>query len=209
MKPSPRWVVAAALLLVSVTASGQEPSAPRGEGDSFGRVVVSVIYTTDGPADHEEVTRLIAIHAGDPLTEESTGATIRNLFATRRFSDIRIVTNATPAGVEVTVELYRAFKISPLQFSSAPSVTRAELRRILPFSEGAVFNADLLPPGAAAIKRRLAEEGYLNADVSPDVDFDWKTFRARVLYRIEAGNAAWSAPPSSTARRRCSPPPTC
>ena len=88
-------------------------------------------------------------------------------------------------------------------------MSRAELRRILPFSEGAVFDADLLPPGAAAIKRRLAEEGYLNADVSPDVDFDWKTFRARVVYRIEAGKPARVAAPFFDGKTAPFPPPTC
>src|SRR5262249_46273152 len=195
LAPARLWLGALLVVGLTAVASGQEAQAPRGEGDSFGRIVVSVIYTTDGPVDQNEVVRLIAIHVGQPLTEEATGGTIRNLFATREFHDVRIVTEQTPAGVEVTVELFRAFKISPLKFSTAPSVTRAELRRVLPFAEGSVFDPDVLPVGAAAIKRRLAEEGYLNADISPEVDFDWTTFKARVLYRIEPGKPARVAAP--------------
>ena len=164
------------------------------EGGLFGRTIVSVAYTSDGPVDRDEVSRLIAITAGEPLTEDATGATIRNLFATRQFSDVRIAAVETPAGVEVTVELFLAFRISPLKFSTAP-VPRAELRRILPFSEGAVFQADALAQGAAAIKRRLAEEGYLDAEVSPEASFDWSTFRAPVIYRIQPGRPAKTAPP--------------
>jgi len=189
-----RLGLAALAVLIAATASAQQPAAPRGEGDSYGRTVVSVTYTTDGPVDRDEVARLIVIHVGKPLTEDDTGATIRNLFATRRFSDVRILTSQTPDGVEVTIELYRSFKIAPLKFSRPP-IARAELRRVLPFNEGDVFEADLLPAGAAAIKRRLAEDGYLNAEVSPEVDFDWKTFKAPVVYRIVPGKPARAAAP--------------
>ena len=170
------------------------PPAGAQESALFGKTVVSVSYTSDGPVDKDEVSRLIAIHAGEPLTEDTSGATIRNLFATRQFSDVRVDAVGTPAGVEVTVELSLAFRISPIKFSTAP-VPRAELRRILPFSEGAVFQAEALAQGAAAIKRRLAEEGYVQAEVSPEASFDRKTFKATVLYRIEPGQPAKTAPP--------------
>ena len=188
------WLTLGLALGLFSPAAAQETAPPRGEGDSFGRTVISLTYTTDGRVDNEEIARLIAIHVGKPLTEDDTGATIRNLFATRQFSDVRILAAQTPSGVEVTVELYRAFKIAPVKFSTAP-IARTELRRVLPFTEGAVFNAELLPAGAAAIKRRLAEEGYLNAEVSPEVDFDWKTFKAPVIYRIVPGKPARAAPP--------------
>ncbi|HJW14937.1 MAG TPA: POTRA domain-containing protein, partial [Thermoanaerobaculia bacterium] len=174
-------------MLVATVAAAQEPVL-------LGRTVVALTYTTNGPVDRDEVARLIAIKAGEPLTEEATGATIRNLYATAQFSDVRVDAAETPAGVEVTVELYRAFRVSPLKFSTAP-VSRAELRRILPFAEGSVLQAEALSQGASAIKRRLVEEGYLRAEVSPEVSFDWKTFKASVLYRIEPGKPASAAAP--------------
>jgi outer membrane protein insertion porin family len=148
-----------------------------------------VAYTADGPVDNEEITRLIEIKAGVSLTEDATAATIRNLFATRQFSDVRIDAQDAPGGVAVTVELFRAFRVNPLKFSGTP-VSRQELRRIVPFTEGAVFQAEMLALGAAAIKRRLAEEGYLQAQVTPEVSYDRKTFNALVLYRVEAGKPA-------------------
>ncbi len=160
----------------------------------FGKTVVSVAYTCDGPVDREEVSRLIDMRAGRPLTEGATSATIRNLFATRQFSDIRIDARDAPGGVAVTVELFRSYRVSPLKFSSAP-VPRAELRRVVGFPEGSTFQAEAVAQGAAAIKRRLAEEGLLQARVTPDVSFDPASFDARVLYRIEAGKPAKAAAP--------------
>ena len=189
-----RLVFAGPLLFALLSTATAREAAPRGEGDSFGKMVVSVSYTADGPVEKEEMTRLIAIQAGELLTEDATGTTIRNLFATRQFSNVRVEAHDAPGGVDVTVELYLAFRVFPVKFSTAP-VPRAELRRVLPFSEGAVFNADALAQGAAAIKRRLAEDGYLNAEVAPEATFDRKTFKAPVLYRIEHGKPAKAAAP--------------
>jgi outer membrane protein insertion porin family len=187
-------------LLCTGLAGAQErpqtelPPPAGGEGDSFGKTVVSVAYTTDGTVDNEEVSRLIEVRAGRPLTEDDTASTIRNLFATRQFSDVRLDAQEVPGGVAVTVQLFRAFRVFPLKFSGTP-VSRQELRRVVPFVEGAVFQAEALPLGAAAIKRRLAEEGYLQAQVSPEVSYDRRTFNARVLYRIVAGKPAKAASP--------------
>jgi outer membrane protein insertion porin family len=163
--------------------------------DAFGKTVVSVAYTTDGPVDSAQVSRLIEVLPGRPLTDDATSATIRNLFATRRFSDVRIEAEDVPGGVAVTVALFRAYRVWPLKFSSAPGVSRTELRRVLGFAEGSDFRAEAVAQGTGAIQRRLAEEGYLDLKVTPEVSFDAATFDARVLYRIEAGKPARAAAP--------------
>jgi outer membrane protein insertion porin family len=175
---------------------GETPSrSPAGgEGEAFGKTVVSVAYTSDGPVDPEEVSRLIEVRAGRPLTDDATSSTIRNLFATRQFSDIRIEARDEPGGVAVTVNLFRSYRVKPLKFSSAP-VSRAELRRVAGFPEGSTYQAEAVAQGVAAIKRRLAEEGYLQARVTPEVSLNPATFDARVLYRIEAGKPARAAAP--------------
>ncbi len=181
-------IVAMLLTLAPEILSAQEAAA------SFGKTVVSVACTTDGTVDNEEVSRLIEVKAGQPLTEDGTAATIRNLFATRQFSDVSIDAQDAPGGVAVTVHLFRAFRVWPLSFSGTP-VSRLELRRIVPFPEGGVFQPEMLALGTAAIKRRLAEEGYLQTRVTPEVTYDRTRFNARVLYRIVAGKPARAASP--------------
>jgi outer membrane protein insertion porin family len=161
----------------------------------FGRRIVSVAYTTDGPVDRTEIERLLALRAGEALTDAATGATIRNLFATRRFSDIRVDAEPAEGGVAVTVHLFRAFRVNPLRFEDGVSLSREEMRRAIPFSEGAIFQVGALEEGAAALKRRLDAEGYIRSVVSPEVAFDWETFDAQVVYRIEAGEPARVARP--------------
>ncbi|HEU5250287.1 MAG TPA: POTRA domain-containing protein, partial [Thermoanaerobaculia bacterium] len=148
-----------------VGAQAEQPGTP--PPLLFGRTVVSIAYTTDGPVDRDEVARLISIQAGRPLTEEATGSTIRHLFATRRFSDVRIEAEPVEGGVDVTVHLFRSFRVNPLRFDDGVSISKEEMRRVITFSEGAVFQAGELEEGAAALKRRLDAEGYISGKVQP------------------------------------------
>jgi outer membrane protein insertion porin family len=95
----------------------------------------------------------------------------------------------------VTVHLFRSFRINPLKFDDGVSVSKEEMRRTIPFSEGAVFAAEELEEGASALKRRLDAEGYISATVQPEVFFDRETFDAEVIYHIVAGKPARTAPP--------------
>jgi outer membrane protein insertion porin family len=170
-------------LLVAAVASGQPDAL-------LGQRIVSTAYTTNGPVEREEIERLVELRSGEPLTETATAGTIRNLYATRRFSDVRIDAEPAPGGVAVTIHLYRSFRVNPLRFEDGVPISREELRRAIPFSEGAVFQVEALEQGADALKRRLDAEGYVRAVVEPEVTFDWQTFDARVVYSIEAGKPA-------------------
>lgn len=169
-------------ILWASTASGQT-------SELLGRPVVSVAYTCDGPVDASELARLVEIRVGRPLTEADTGGTIRNLFQTGRYSDVQIEAVPQDGVVAVTLHLFRSFRVLPLRFKGAP-IARDELRRAVGFSEGAVFHPGDLEEGAAALKRRLEQEGYLAARISPEVSYNRATFDAEVVYRIAAGKPA-------------------
>ena len=190
-RPAARAAAAAVLLAIAGSVAAQPAAEPP---SLFGPTVLSLAYTSDGPVDKNEVERLISIRIGQPLTEEATGATIRHLFATRRFSDVRIEAERVEGGVAVTVHLFRSFRVNPLKFDDGVSVSREEMRRAVPFSEGAVFQAEQIEEGTKALKRRLDAEGYIAATVEPEVFFDRSTFDAEVIYHIHAGKPARTAP---------------
>ena len=191
-RPAARAAAAAILGAVAGIATAQPAAEPT---PLVGATVVSLSYTSDGPVDKDEVRRLISIRPGQPLTEEATGSTIRHLFSTRRFSDVRIEAERSEGGVAVTVHLFRSYRVNPLKFDDGVSVSREEMRRAVPFSEGAVFQAEQLEEGTKALKRRLDAEGYIAATVAPEVFFDRSTFDAEVIYHIEGGKPARTAPP--------------
>ena len=190
-------VVARALgaLLIASVAVAQEPSSSIAP-ELFGRTVSSVAYSSDGLVDRKEVADLIAIEAGRPLTETDVASTIRNLFKTRRFSDV--VVGAEPEGedeVAVTIHLWRSYRISRISFQGRASLSREEMRRVVNLSEGETFSASAMEAGAEALERRLSTEGYLEPRVEPETDFDSATFSVRIVYRIIVGSRARVAEP--------------
>ena len=190
-RPSPAgrlFVLAAALLAVGPRLRAQPGPEPEPAA-----AVVSLAYTSDGPVDPAEIARLVDLRVGQPLTEKATGNSIRNLFATGQFADVQVETQTAPGGVAVVIHLARSYRVRPLRFVHA-TLARDELLRALSFSDGSVFQASEVEEGAASIRRRLEAEGYLHAEVTPEVTFDRDRFRARVVYRIEPGKAARVAP---------------
>ena len=174
--------------LVGARAGAQTPeSIPPA---LYGREIVSVSYTTDGGPIEQPFVALIEISAGRPLTEEQTGATIRNLFATRRFADVQIEAQPAERGVGVIVHLFRAFQVKPLTFAGKLPLSREELRRALLFSEGSIFQQQEVDEGVETLQHRLQQEGFLRARVTPEVTLDRSTFDATVVYRIDPGPRA-------------------
>ncbi|MGH9318225.1 MAG: POTRA domain-containing protein [Thermoanaerobaculia bacterium] len=198
------------ILLVLALAEAASPAAAAGTGwnalrsaepagiasELFGRPVESVAYTSNGEVDSREIESLMVLEVGRPLTQDDTGATIRNLYSTLNFSNILI--EAEPAaggGVAVIVHLWRAFRVRRIRLEGRASVSREDLRRAIPFSEGDPFNAAALAAGASALERRLGTDGYLHPSVAPEASFDEKTFSVEVFYRIAAGERARVAAP--------------
>ncbi len=181
-----------AVLFLTALAAGAAPvlGADPGPAD-YGKVVASVAYVSDGEVDPGEVGALIAIVAGRPLTEAETGATIRNLYGTRRFSNVAVQAEPLPDGeLAVTVYLWRAYIVRAVEFDGKFAPTREDLRRVVPLSAGDPFHAATLEAGTAALERRLAAEGYIQPAVEPEAVFDEKEFTVTVVYRIAAGTRA-------------------
>lgn len=131
-------LVILALLLLEAAARGEEASA------LFGRSIVSVAFTSDGRVDAEIIGRLVELRSGEPLTDAATGATVRNLYATGDFREILIEAVPAEGGIAVTIHLFRSFRVHPIKFDDGVSLSKEEMRRAIPFSEGSVFSPDAL-----------------------------------------------------------------
>src|SRR5262249_24062091 len=112
-----RRTAALSLLVFLLAASGPAQEAtPAADAPT----VVSLSFVSDGVVDEAEVTNLVTIRVGAPLTPEETGGTIRNLFETGLFADIGVEAETVEGGVAVVLRLSRAFRVFPLKFSGVP-----------------------------------------------------------------------------------------
>ena len=192
-----RGALARVVLVAFALAAGARSAAgEQVRPDLLGRPVESIAFTCDGPADAREIGSLVAFRLGRPLTEDDTGATIQNLFATLDFSDILVVASPTAeGGVAVTIHLWRSYRVSDIVFDGKSSLSGQDMRKAVPLQEQGPFNAAALAEGANALERKLAADGYIHAAVDPEVTFDAPTFTARVVYHLAAGVRARVAEP--------------
>ncbi len=188
---------AAGILFAGLLAgAARGADAPIPAPELLGRTIASIAYTCDGPADRREIESLVTLRVGAALAEDDTATTIENLFGTLDFSNVLIV--AAPAGddgVDVTIHLWRAYRVSRIRIEGKSSLSGEETRRAIPFAERDPFNAGALAEGASALERRLVADGYIHASVDPEATFDPATFTVDVVYRIAAGQRARVAVP--------------
>ncbi len=178
---------AAAAFLAAAAASAQQDASTL----PWGKTVASVAYAADGEVDRDELEDLVAIVAGRPLTEEETAGTIRNLYGTRRFSNVAVDAELLESGeVRVIVYLWRAYIVRAIELEGKFGPTREDLRRVVPLAPGDPFNAASLEAGTAAIERRLFADGYVDPQVEPEAVFDAVDFTVTAVYRIAAGERA-------------------
>jgi outer membrane protein insertion porin family len=177
---------AAAWIGAAATGDAQESGASL----PWGKIVASVAYAADGEVDPADVGDLVAIVAGRPLLEEETGATIRNLYGTRRFSNVVVDAVVDNGEVRVIVYLWRAYIVRGIEFEGKFGPTREDLRRVVPLAPGDPFHAASLEAGASAIERRLFADGYLDPKVEPEAVFDPVEFTVTAVYRIVGGERA-------------------
>ncbi len=195
-----RFARAAGILGAALTALAAwlapSPAAAQDASLPWGKTVASVAYAADGEVDHDEMGDLVAIVAGRPLTEEETGATIRNLYGTRRFSNVVVDAEPRENGeLRVIVYLWRAYIVRAIELEGKFGPTREELRRVVPLAAGDPFQASALEAGTTGIERRLFADGYLDPKVEPEAVFDPVAFTVTAIYRIQAGERARTTEP--------------
>ncbi|HYB53827.1 MAG TPA: POTRA domain-containing protein, partial [Thermoanaerobaculia bacterium] len=193
MKRTQLYSVALWLFAWRAACAGEEVFGVASLG-MYGQEVISVGYTTDGPQISRPFLDLIEIRAGRPLTEVETSSTIRNLLGTRRFADVQIEATSTDGGVAVLVHFFRAYRVARIQFTGKVALAREQLRRALPFADGAEFLQEDVDEGAETLRRLFQQEGYLQARVMPGVSLDPLTFDATVTYRLVPGPHARTGP---------------
>lgn len=157
-----------------------------------GPPVARIDYRSDAPFDTALLSQYLAIRTGEPMSKRAVQSSIKNLFATGDFRDIRV--DAAPAadgsGVVVTFILSLNYRISEIRFEGLEGSARERAQREVTVRVGEVLSLDAVDDSARIVQEFLARNGYLEAAVDPETRFFRPTSRAEVIFHVDAGPRA-------------------
>ena len=150
-------------------------------------LVLSVSAVIDGTAADEEMMDLIPVKAGDVFSRKAVGDSIRRLYATGLFSDVRIYDDEED-GIRLQYVLSRRYTVRRIVFFGSDNLPRKNLNDgMYSLREGQPFSESLLMKVEDEIKRVLRQEGYVQARVQSTYEKFLSTAKIDILFEIDKG----------------------
>ena len=173
--------------------------AVRGTAETFyGTGIASLSFRGDAPIDERRLAALTELAPGRTLTGEAVRTSLRNLFATRLFSDLAVEASPSPAGSIVVVVFSAAPRIERLALSSSVPASGRVLDAI-GLGPGNPWQSDLKPRYEAEIRRVLREEGYFDPKIATAVEAGADDTSVDVRFDVEKGPRALAGAPRFSA----------
>jgi outer membrane protein insertion porin family len=178
-------LLATALLLsvVCTTVFAQQASV-------LGLPVRQISFRPDSPFDTAHLNTLVAVKIGQPLTVRVVQDSIRNLFATGDFRDIRVEAAPLDGGLDLTFTLSLNYRVDSIAFDGMSSGERQSVARDLVVHTGDVLSLNAVDRSSLAVQSDLARRGYLDATVDPETRYGRSGNLANVIFHVIRGTAA-------------------
>jgi len=181
----------AALLLggVPVTLSGQQqPASPTpGTARNSLPVLDFRVVTEDGRALHI-AGNPISIEIGKPLDLAQVAASIKALYRSGKYSDIRASTQGIDSGVRVDfVVTENLFFNQVILLGLRPPPTEASAAAAMQITLGEVFRKETVDDALERLRTRLQEEGFYNAKLNAELRPNSPEHQMDILVHIDTG----------------------
>ncbi|MEO6327022.1 MAG: POTRA domain-containing protein, partial [Thermoanaerobaculia bacterium] len=180
------------------TAAPAQPTSPFSPSSPtvlYGRPISRLTFRGDAPADEAILRPLTELRAGQVLTESSVRTSMRNLFATRRFSDLTLEATPTLEGVSLAIVFSSVPRIASLKMLGDRIPERGRLRDSIRVDAGDPWLADEGQVAEVTLKRLLKERGYFDATVETRVEAGPDETSVDVRFQVVPGPRALTAPP--------------
>jgi outer membrane protein insertion porin family len=152
-----------------------------------GAIVTSIAFHADSGVDTSSLNQYVTVKIGERLSIRNVQSSVKSLFATGNFRDIRV--DATPSGngVAVVFSLYTNFRVASIDFNGLNGADRDRALRILTFHLGDILSLNAVDHSAVAVQEMLKHAGYLDATVDPETSFLRPQSRAAVIFHVTRG----------------------
>jgi outer membrane protein assembly complex protein YaeT len=176
----------------------QEPSAPappiqtsEGVAPPPGSpIVTGISFTADSRFDTTVLPKYVTQHIGQPLSSREIQSSIKALFSTGDFRDIRVDSVASGEGVALTFSLFVNYRVDAIRFEGLSNADRDRATRELTFHLGDVLSLNAVDRSAIAVQTFLNRSGFLESTVDPETIFNRAQSRATVIFHVNSGQQA-------------------
>jgi outer membrane protein insertion porin family len=166
----------------STSATAQEPSAQGAP------VVADFRVVTDSGKVLPDASAALPIQVGKPLDRARIAESLRLLFRTGDYSDVRAVKTSTDAGarIDFVVKEQLFFSRAVIQGLNAPP-TDASAAAAMQFSLGQPYRQDVVDEGITRLRDTLHEEGLYSAEVSVQTLPHSDTRQMDIIVHVKSG----------------------
>ncbi|MEJ2722507.1 MAG: POTRA domain-containing protein, partial [bacterium] len=153
--------------------------------------VQSIVVEGNVPVSRDKILRIVRVKPGDPYNEQEFIDAAKRLFATKEFSDVKILEEQHGSQVVVTIVVKEYTRIDEVQFEGNKKIKDDDLAEATQVKEGAFIRPALLRADHSVIEDKYREKGYYRVAVTDDirVERDKKTKQTKTIlvYKIEEG----------------------
>lgn len=156
-----------------------------------GPVVATVSFRADGNFDTSALEHFVSVRVGQPLSIRDVQSSIKNLFATANFRDVRVNSTSNAAGTtDVVFTLSLNYRVGDINFDGMGEGDKKRTQSDLVVRVGDIFSLNAVDRSAVAIQNRLRRLGYLEATVDPEVNYQRDRNLSNVTFHVERGARA-------------------
>jgi len=182
-----RWAVSLAITFAVSTNLG---AAARGSS-SWGQPVVGLKLRCDCKLDADDYLSILAQKSGEPLDKSKVEESLKSLYATGRFTELRAEAEPAEEGVNLVFTGRCQYFVGIVQVLGAPGsldprvlVTASRLRLGQPLAD------DALAAARKQVADSLAADGYYRANLTLQVSQNPDTAEADVVVSVSPGPPA-------------------
>ncbi len=130
---------------------------------------------------------LISIKKGDPYSLMAVDRSVKQIYGTGLFSDVRAIRSGD-AWVELTFVLTHRLTVRTVAFRGGDELSQAKMRNgVEALRPGAFFSEDKVDRAVAELRDVLAREGHFGPSIEATTERDLEASTADIIFEIGAG----------------------
>ncbi|HUR80731.1 MAG TPA: translocation/assembly module TamB domain-containing protein, partial [Thermoanaerobaculia bacterium] len=153
-------------------------------------LIARIDFRADARFDTTAMTNEVTLKPGQPVSVRELQSSIKNLYATGNFRDVRVDATRAEGGTVLTFALFLNYRVDTVDLEGLPRREKARAQREVKVRNGEVLSLDAVDDSAAALQDMLRRQGYLEATVDPETNFDRMRSAADVILHITPGPQA-------------------